>query len=227
MVKVYDAYHKVIEEIGNVAARAGRTPDEVQVVAVSKTVSVAVIQSAIDAGILLFGENRVQEAAAKIPQLRGKFTFHLVGHLQSNKAKEAVRLFEMIHSIDKESTARKVDTEAAKIGKKQKILVQINTSGEATKSGVEPDDAKALCESIMQCNNLELCGLMTIGPLTEDEKAIRSSFRMLRNLRDEINASLGLSMKELSMGMSSDFAIAVEEGATMVRIGTLIFGTRA
>jgi hypothetical protein len=226
MEPVASAYKRLCDVVAQTAERAGRNPDDIRIVAVSKTVPVAAIQGAIDAGIALFGENRVQEAAAKIPQLKGDFSFHLVGHLQSNKSKEAVRLFDLIHSIDKASTAHKLNEEAAKIGKTQKVLVQVNTSGEATKSGVLPDDAKALCESIVQCGNLELCGLMTIGPLTDDEHAVRQSFHMLRELRDSINRSLGIAMKELSMGMSSDFAIAVEEGATMVRIGTKIFGAR-
>jgi pyridoxal phosphate enzyme (YggS family) len=227
MEHVARAYKRLCDIVAQTADRAGRNHDDIRIVAVSKTVPVDVIQSAIDAGIVLFGENRVQEAAAKIPQLRGDFSFHLVGHLQSNKSKEAVRLFDLIHSIDKASTAQKVNEEAAKIRKSQKVLVQVNTSGEATKSGVVPEEAKMLCEAVLQCGNLELCGLMTIGPLTDDEHAVRQSFRMLRELRDFINQSLGIAMKELSMGMSSDFTIAIEEGATMVRVGTKIFGARA
>lgn len=226
MAEVRDAYESVIAEIKAAAQRAGRNPDEVKIIAVSKTVAADVLQRAIDAGIALFGENRVQEAAGKIPKLHGSFLFHLVGHLQSNKARDAVRLFDLIHSIDKASTAQKVDAEAAKIGKKQKILIQVNTSGEATKSGAAPEEAHSLCREVLQCRNLELCGLMTIGPLTDDEILVRQSFRMLKDLRDSINRSLGITMKELSMGMSSDFTIAVEEGATMVRIGTRIFGAR-
>ncbi len=227
MVEIQKAYRSVLDEIEKVAVRAGRNPEEVKIVAVSKTVPPEVLQEAIDAGIALFGENRVQEAAAKIPRLRGSFAFHLVGHLQSNKAKDAVRLFDMIHSIDKASTAQKVDAEAGKIGKQQKILVQVNTSGEATKSGAAPEETESLCRDVLQCRNLQLCGLMTIGPLTDNENSVRQSFRMLKDLSDSINQSLGISMKELSMGMSSDFPIAVEEGATMVRIGTRIFGARA
>ncbi len=226
MANVRKAYEGVLNDITRAASRVGRDPGDIKVIAVSKTVPADVVQSAIDAGISLFGENRVQEALAKIPLLRGAFSFHLIGHLQSNKSKDAVRLFDLIHSIDKLSTAQKVDAEAAKVGKKQSILIQVNTSGEATKSGVAPKETCNLCRDVLQCRNLVLCGLMTIGPLTEDENAIRISFRMLRELRDSINCSLGIAMKELSMGMSSDFAIAVEEGATMVRIGTLIFGAR-
>lgn len=223
---VYDAYKGILSDIKHAALRAGRDPGGIKVIAVSKTVPADVVQSAIDAGISLFGENRVQEAAAKMSLLRGSFFFHLVGHLQSNKARDAVRLFDLIHSIDKLSTARKVDAEAERIGKKQKILIQVNTSGEATKSGVAPNEALNLCREVLRFCNLELCGLMTIGPLTDDENSVRLSFRMLKDLRNSINQSLDISMKELSMGMSSDFAIAVEEGATMVRIGTRIFGER-
>ncbi|MCX7678553.1 MAG: YggS family pyridoxal phosphate-dependent enzyme [Spirochaetes bacterium] len=223
MVFVREAYESVIQEIERAASRVGRNPDEVKIVAVSKDVPHEIIQSAIDVGISIFGENRVQEAAAKIPKLKGTFSFHMVGHLQSNKAKDAVRLFDVIHSIDKISTAQKVDAEAAKLGKRQKVLIQVNTTQEATKSGVAPQDALGLCEAVVQCAHLELCGLMTIGPLTSDEGAIRTSFRMLRELRDEISSALRMPLKELSMGMSSDFTIAVEEGATILRIGTRIF----
>lgn len=226
MISVREAYECVVQEIVNAALRVGRNSNEVKIVAVSKSIPLEIIQEAIDSGITIFGENRVQEAASKIPHLRGNFSFHMVGHLQSNKSKDAVRLFELIHSIDKLSTAQRVDAEAAKIGKCQKILVQVNTSGEITKSGISPNEAEALCKSILECGNLELCGLMTIAPLTDDKKAIRKSFRMLRNLRDSINHSLGINLTELSMGMSSDFDIAVEEGATIVRIGTRIFGRR-
>ncbi len=222
-----DNYKRIQEQIGTTARVTGRNPDEVSIIAVSKTFPVETIQSAIGEGIRLFGENRIQEAKAKIPLLSGDFSFHLVGHLQSNKAKEAVRLFDLIHSIDSESTASRVDSEAAKTGKKQDILVQINASLEDTKSGVAPEEARALCERIALLKNIRLRGLMTIGPNTDDAVKIRESFRMLRSLRDEIGARLSMELRELSMGMSSDFLIAVEEGATMVRIGTLIFGGRS
>lgn len=222
-----DNYKRIQEQIGTTARVAGRNPNDVSIIAVSKTFPFETIQSAIGEGIRLFGENRIQEAKAKIPLLSGDFSFHLVGHLQSNKAKEAVHLFDLIHSIDSESTAARVDSEAAKTAKKQDILVQINASFEDTKSGVAPEEARALCEKIALLKNIRLRGLMTIGPNTDDPVKIRESFRMLRSLRDEIGARLSMELRELSMGMSSDFLIAVEEGATMVRIGTLIFGGRS
>ena len=222
-----ERYRRIQEKIGTTARAHGRNPDDVSIIAVSKTFPVETIQSAIGEGIRLFGENRIQEARAKIPLLSGDFSFHLVGHLQSNKARDAVRLFELIHSIDSEGTAARVDSEAAKIGKIQDILVQVNASFEDTKSGVAPEGTRALCERILSMKSIRLRGLMTIGPNTGDPGRIRESFKMLRSLRDEIASGLSIELRELSMGMSSDFLIAVEEGATMVRIGTLIFGGRS
>lgn len=220
-------YNRLLEEIRRIALSASRNPDDISIIAVSKTHPVAVVQEAINSGIRIFGENRVQEAKAKIPALMGDFAFHLVGHLQSNKARDAVRLFDVIHSIDRLSTATEVDKEAARAGKVQKVLAQINTSGEASKSGALPGEAEALCGGIIRLPNIRLLGLMTIGPLTHEEARIRDSFRTLRGLLGDINTKLGLDLRELSMGMSADYAIAVEEGATMVRIGTAIFGERS
>ena len=225
-MSIVSSYKKLEEEINKKALEAGRDPKQIEVVAVSKTFSAGIIQEAVDGGIKLFGENRVQEAKSKIPEIKGDFSFHLIGYLQSNKAKDAVKIFDLIHSIDKFSTASRVSREAQKIEKNQKILVQVNTSGEETKNGIEPDSAAALCRDILELPNLELPGLMTIGPFTEDKKKIRESFRMLKNILEEINHKLGLSMKELSMGMSSDYLIALEEGATILRIGSAIFGKR-
>ncbi|TAL35680.1 MAG: YggS family pyridoxal phosphate-dependent enzyme [Spirochaetes bacterium] len=218
--------HGIREEIDAIAHARGGDARGVQIIAISKTHDADTIQKAINEGIRLFGENRIQEARAKIPLLKGEFGFHLVGHLQSNKARDAVALFELIHSIDKHGTAVMVDTEARKIDKVQKVLVQVNTSGEDSKSGVRPDDAIALCRAVRELPSVDLRGLMTIGPLTGDEDRVRASFRMLAEILTKTNAALGTDMQELSMGMSSDYRIAVEEGATMVRIGTAIFGTR-
>ncbi len=227
MMPIIENYSRILAEINDVASRSGRPPESVKIAAVSKTVSREAIQSAIDAGIRLFAENRVQEAKGKIPGLKGNFSFHLVGHLQSNKARDAVALFDLIHSIDKEGTARRVDEEAARAGKRQRILIQVNTSGEISKNGVPPDEAERLCGAVLGLDHVEIMGLMTIGPLGGDEDSVRSSFSSLRELLGTINRSLGTSMTELSMGMSSDYRIAVEEGATLVRIGTAIFGSRA
>lgn len=225
-MSIIENYNCIVDEIKMIALKAGRNPDHITLIAVSKTFTPEIIQQAIDGGITIFGENRVQEAKAKIPQLKGNFTFHLVGHLQSNKAKDAVKLFECIHSIDKLSTAIEVDKEAKKINKIQNILIEVNTSGEPSKFGVEPDKALELCKGILDLQNLNCLGLMTVGPLTEDHNRIREAFKTLRLLIEDINRSLGISLKELSMGMSGDFDIAIEEGATMVRIGTAIFGQR-
>ncbi|MFH0977442.1 MAG: YggS family pyridoxal phosphate-dependent enzyme [Spirochaetota bacterium] len=223
---IFENYRRICGEIERISASAGRNASAVKIVAISKTFPASAIQEAIDHGITLFGENKVQEAKQKTPALKGAFIMHLVGHLQSNKARDAVKMFDLIHSIDKFSTALKTDEEAKKINKVQKILVQVNTSGEDTKSGIEPEEAIKLCKEVSTLKNLELTGLMTIGPLTEDAKSIRSSFRMLKELLERANAELGLNMRELSMGMSSDYGIAVEEGATLLRIGSAIFGQR-
>ncbi len=225
-MSIIDNYTRIEQEIQKIASSAGRDHEQIKIVAVSKTFPANIVQEAIDSGIMLLGENKIQEAKGKIQELNGKFSLHLVGHLQSNKAKDAVNLFDVIHSIDKLSTAEKVNNEAQKIGKIQKILIQVNTSGEETKSGVESEEAIDLCKEIMELCSIEVLGLMTIGPLTNDEHSIRGSFKMLKSLLDKINSKLEVKMRELSMGMSSDYAIAIEEGATMVRIGSVIFGQR-
>lgn len=226
-MNIYENFINIKKEIESTALKAGRNPSEIEVIAVSKTFPASVIQEAIDSGIILFGENKLQEALSKIPELNGDFVFHFVGHLQSNKARDAVKYFNLIHSIDKLSTAQKVNKEAEKIDKFQKILVQVNTSGEETKSGIQPSMALNLCKDIMELKNIFLQGLMTVGPLTDNTDRIRSSFKLLKDLLQEINLKLGTNLTELSMGMSSDFPIAVEEGATMLRIGSIIFGKRS
>ena len=225
-MSIVDNYKKIREEIAEIAASSGRNPGVIRIIAVSKTFDETVVQRAIDAGIRVFGENKVQEAKQKVPKLKGDFTFHMVGHLQSNKARDAVTLFDMIHSIDKIDTAEKVDLEAGRIGKTQKVLIQVNASGEESKSGVAPESAVELVKRIREMKHLGLCGLMTMAPFTDDENVIRKTFRKTRQLLDEINNSLKTEFGELSMGMSSDYRIAVEEGATLLRIGTAIFGHR-
>ncbi len=225
-MSIIDSYTRIEKEIAAIAAASGRSPGGIRIIAVSKTFDESIVQEAIDAGIRVFGENKVQEAKRKIPNLRGDFIFHMVGHLQSNKAREAVQLFDLIHSIDKLETAVAVDREAGRIVKKQKVLIQVNTSGEESKSGIAPSSARDLADRVMELKNLDLHGFMTMAPFTNDEGVIRDTFRAAKRLLEEINGSLGLALAELSMGMSSDFRIAVEEGATLVRIGTAIFGHR-
>lgn len=212
--------------------RAGRSPEEVKLVAVTKTVEIERIIEAIDAGLRVFGENRVQEAQKKIQDLRfkiqNKLQWHLIGHLQRNKAKYAVQLFDLIHSVDSIGLAEELNRQAEKIGKIQSILVQVKLSEEDTKHGIEEEDLVSLIERIRDLKNLRLEGLMTMPPYFEDIEMVRPYFRRLRELRDTINSShiTNNALRELSMGMSHDFEVAIEEGATLVRIGTAIFGER-
>ena len=225
-MSIADRYKKITEEVFSTAARCGRNPDEITILAVSKTVGHSVVQEAIDSGISFFGENRIQEAKAKIPLLHGNFSFQMIGHLQSNKSSDAVKLFDLIHSIDKLSTAQALNKAAEKYGKIQKILIQIKTHAEDTKSGISPEDSLKLAENIISLNNLELQGVMTIGPITDDASVTRSAFRETAKLLVRLNSEFGLNMRHVSMGMSGDFGIAVEEGATILRIGSSIFGER-
>ncbi|MBN2078646.1 MAG: YggS family pyridoxal phosphate-dependent enzyme [Spirochaetes bacterium] len=225
-MSIIDNYRRIRDEIDAIALSCGRDPGDIRIIAVSKNFSAEIVQEAIDGGISLFGENRVQEAKGKIPMLRSDCVFHMVGHLQSNKARDAVRFFEMIHSIDTIGTAERLHEEAARAGKKQKILIQVNASGEESKSGIAPDAAMELVDGVTALGSLELHGLMTMAPFTDDDTVIRGCFGAARALLGRINEERDLHLRELSMGMSSDYRIAVEEGATMVRIGTALFGNR-
>lgn len=222
----YDRYQQIVDQVNELCIKAGRKPEDVSVIAVSKTVDANIIQNAIDAGITLLGESRIQEAARKIPLLEGEFRLHMVGHLQSNKSRDAVKLFDLIHSIDKISTAEKVGGEALNAGKIQDILLQINSSGEEQKAGVEPEKAVETAAALFQIEGIRLRGLMTIGPNTDDTVIIRKSFAMVKKLLEKINDEFNYKLDILSMGMSSDYPVAIEEGATLLRIGTAIFGER-
>jgi pyridoxal phosphate enzyme (YggS family) len=224
---IYENYCEIRDKADKAARAAGRDPESVKIIAVSKTFPVSDINEAIRHGITLFGENRVQEAKEKIPMLEKPADFHLIGHLQSNKAKEAVKLFSLIHSLDKAETAGRIDREAAAIEKVQEVLIQVNTSGESTKSGVDPAGVFDLFEHISGLQNIRPSGLMTIGPMTDDKTSIRKSFADLALLLRQVNGRFGLSMTELSMGMSGDFELAIAEGATLVRVGSAIFGKRS
>lgn len=206
--------------------RAGRDPSAVRLVAVSKTVDLERLRAAVDAGQDLFGENYLQEARDKIAALGRQVSWHLVGHLQSNKARGAVELFDLIHAVDRFKLAAALDAAAARLGQVQDVLIQINQAGEATKSGVEPGAAPELLKEVARLPHLRILGLMTMPPWFPDPEAARPYFRALRALRDHLRGLTGLPLDELSMGMSGDFAVAVEEGATLVRVGTAIFGQR-
>jgi len=221
----------VRERIAAAANRAGRNPADVALMAVSKTFPAEAIREAYAAGQRLFGENRVQEFADKsaaLTQLDAEF--HLIGHLQSNKAARAAELFTAVDSVDSLGLARKLDTATAKANRRLIVLIEINVGGEAAKSGVALDSAELeeLVTAAADLQHLQFSGLMTIPPFTEDPEGARRYFRRLRELRDDIAARhlRGISMDVLSMGMSHDFEVAIEEGSTCVRLGTAIFGER-
>jgi hypothetical protein len=220
----------IYKRISHAAMRAGRNPEEVKLIAVTKTVTVQQIKEAIDAGLRTLGENRIQEAKAKIEELSADSTmpsvsWHLIGHLQKNKAKYAVRLFDLIHSLDSTELAEELNSQAKKIGKIQEVLMEVKLSPEETKHGVAKTDLPELLKMVQTMEHLRLRGLMTVPPFFEYPEEVRPYFRELRALRDEAEAA-GYHLPELSMGMSNDFEVAIEEGATMVRIGTAIFGER-
>lgn len=212
------------------AEKSGRNTSEIKLLAVTKTHPVSTIEEALENGIKYIGENRLQEAEEKIPQLSGKFDeFHFIGHLQSNKIKKLMPLNPvLIHSIDKFSTARKLNDYLTLYDNEQDILVQVNTSNEESKYGIEPKDTLSFVKQISELSNLNLQGLMTIGKLTNDQDEIRACFRLLKELYEQVKIAdiPNIEMKYLSMGMTSDFELAIEEGANIVRIGSAIFGSR-
>jgi len=228
MSQIGDNFKRVRERIAHAASRVGRNPDHIQLVVVSKTVDIEKLKQAIEAGATILGENYVQEARNKIKEMGQGVRWDFIGHLQSNKAKYTVDLFEMIHSVDRLSLAQEINKVAEKKRKKVRILVQVNISGEEAKSGIDPEEVSLLVRGIASMSNLSLEGLMTMPPYFDDPEKARPYFTALRELRDKIigESIEGASLKELSMGMSGDFEVAIEEGSTMVRIGTAIFGER-
>jgi hypothetical protein len=218
---------EIRERIARSAASAGRAAEDITLVAVSKTFPPEAIRSAFELGLRHFGENRVQEWESKRPSVQDlDATWHLIGHLQSNKARRAANLFDRVDSVDSVALAQKLDVAAASEAKRLKILIEVHLGGEETKSGVPEPDLAALAEIIAQLQNLELLGLMTIPPFSEEPEQVRPYFQKLRTLRDQVGAQIGIPLNVLSMGMSHDFEIAIEEGATEVRIGTALFGER-
>lgn len=208
-------------------ARSGRAVGTVTLIGVTKTVAAVTVQAAVAAGLADLGENRVQEAQGKIPVVgRAKVRWHFIGHLQRNKAGRAVELFDRVHSVDDAAVAEALSRHATAAGRTLPVLVEVNVGGEASKFGVAPDGLAALLEQVAALPGLALDGLMTVGPPVETAGAARPVFARLRGLRDEAERRLGRRLPELSMGMSGDFEVAVEEGATMVRVGTAIFGAR-
>jgi pyridoxal phosphate enzyme (YggS family) len=227
MAIIQENLERVLEKIEKAAGRVGRDPKNIDLVAVSKTVSSQKINEGIKAGIKIIGENKVQEAKSKKDSV-DPVIWHMVGHLQTNKVKHALQIFDMIQSVDSLHLAEEMNKRCQMAGKKIPILIEVNTSGEASKFGCDPQKLPDLVSEISQLKQLEIRGLMTIGLFTDQMDLVRPCFIQLRELSEKIDQlSLeGVSMNQLSMGMSSDYEVAIEEGATMVRIGTAIFGSR-
>ncbi len=217
---------KVHERVAAACRRVGRSPDGVRVVAVTKTFGPEHVREAMACGLRIFGESRVQEAAAKIPLCPSGAEWHFVGHLQRNKAYRAVELFSVIHSVDSVRLLEAVERAAAAHGKTVHVCLEVNVAAERSKFGVRPEEASALLERANACPHIAVIGLMTIPPFHPDPEKARPYFRCLREWRDSLRKSTGTPLEELSMGMSADFEVAVEEGATLVRLGTCLFGAR-
>ena len=216
----------VQDRIAAACAQAGRDPAEVTLLAVSKNHPADSVAEAVRLGLTLFGENRVQEAKAKIPLSPGRARWHFIGHLQSNKARDAVALFETIESVDSLALAAELQKQAEKQAKTVKMLLEVNVAGESSKFGWNPERLLAEFEQLNAFSRLELHGLMTVAPYTTDAEKVRPVFRRLRELRDRCADVLGAPLPVLSMGMSGDLEVAIQEGATIVRVGTALFGPR-
>lgn len=220
---------EVIDNIKTTASACGRSPEEIQLVAVSKRFPTSAIQEAIAAGHTVFGENYIQEAESKAIELGDTWHVHFIGHLQSNKAKIAARIFDLIETVDSLKLAKKLNNELVKLDKTLKILLQVNIGADEHKSGVTPETAAELLRQVNELSNIQTVGLMTMPPFTDDPEDARPHFRKLRQLAEELDQQglfLHNSPIQLSMGMSHDYHVAIQEGATIIRIGTAIFGQR-
>jgi pyridoxal phosphate enzyme (YggS family) len=218
---------RVREQVAQAAAKAGRAVDEIDLVAITKTHPAEKVREAIEAGHTLFGESRVQEARIKIPELPSSLRWHFVGHLQKNKIRHALPLFELFHSVDSLALAQEMNRISDEEGMHPRVLLEVNVASEGSKFGFKPETVRAEMESLLALPRLSIEGLMTIPPLTEEAEASRTFFVQLRELRDALEKEFDLKLPQLSMGMTNDFTVAVEEGATLVRVGTAIFGERS
>lgn len=227
MAEIAENLDRVREQIAQTAAKAGRAADDIELVAITKTHPAEKVREAIEVGQTLFGESRVQEARVKIPELPSSVRWHFVGHLQKNKIRHALPLFEMIHSVDSLGLAQEVNRIAEEEGMHPRILLEVNVAGEGSKFGFKPETVRAAMESLLALPRLSIEGLMCIPPLVEEAEASRKHFADLRRLRDALETEFNLKLPRLSMGMTNDFPVAVEEGATLVRVGTAIFGERS
>jgi len=220
---------EILAKIADAAQRAGRRPQDIALMAVTKTQPAEIVVAATRAGITLFGENRVQEGVAKIQALTGQFPaleWRLIGPLQTNKAKTALQWFRSVETLDRERLAVRLEALLSEQDRSLPVFLEVNAGRETSKSGVLPEDAERLGEAVLACKHLELRGLMAVPPFDPDPEKSRPHFAAVRELRDRLSSRLGLAMPELSLGMSHDFAVAVEEGSTEVRIGTALFGSR-
>ncbi len=227
MSSVAENLERVREQVAEAAAKVGRAVDEIQLIAISKTHDAEKVRAAYGAGQTLFGESRVQEARAKIPLLPSSLRWHFVGHLQKNKIRHALPLFELFHSVDSLALAHEMNRIADEDGMHPRVLLEINVSGEGSKFGFKPETVRAEMESLLGLPRLSIEGLMTIPPLAENAEASREFFAQLREFRDALEKEFDLKLPQLSMGMTTDFRVATEEGATLVRVGTAIFGERS
>jgi pyridoxal phosphate enzyme (YggS family) len=226
MVSIAENLERVREQIAQAALKAGRTANEIELVAITKTHPAEKVREAVEAGYTLFGESRVQEARAKIPELPSHLRWHFVGHLQKNKIRHALPLFELFHGIDSLALAEEMNRIAAADGMHPRVLLEINMAGEESKFGFKPESVRREMESLLALSRLTIEGLMCIPPLAEEADTSRKYFVQLRELRDSLESEFQLKLPQLSMGMTQDFCVAVEEGATLVRVGTAIFGER-
>ncbi|MEO7167351.1 MAG: YggS family pyridoxal phosphate-dependent enzyme [Chthoniobacterales bacterium] len=218
---------RVQTEVSEAARQSGRTPDKIELVAVSKTHAAKKVQAAAEAGQTLFGESRVQEARIKIPLLPARLRWHFIGHLQKNKIRHALPLFEVFHGIDSLALAQDMQRIADEDGMQPRVLLEVNLAGEASKHGFTPEAVRRDLEAVLSLGRLTVEGLMTIPPFAPEAEASRRYFAALRGLRDQLEADFGVRLPQLSMGMSGDYTVAIEEGATLVRVGTAIFGERS
>jgi PLP dependent protein len=227
MASIAENLERVCEQIARAAAKANRNADDVELVAISKTHDAAKVREAIEAGQTLFGEGRVQEARVKIPELPSNLRWHFVGHLQKNKIRHALPLFELIHGVDSLALAKDINRIAEEDGLHPRVLLEVNVAGEGSKFGFTPEKLREGLENLLALSRLSILGLMTIPPIADEAEASRRHFIQLRELRDRLQTEFHVDLAQLSMGMTQDFAVAVEEGATLVRVGTAIFGERS
>jgi PLP dependent protein len=226
MEQIAENLERVRSQIEEAAKKSGRSLVDIELVAISKTHEADKVHAALDAGQQLFGESRVQEARAKIPMLPSSARWHFVGRLQKNKIRHALPLFELFHSVDSVGLAREMNRIGEEEGLHPRVLLEVNVAGEGSKIGFAPDSLRAEMEALLELPRVTIEGLMTIPPLAPEAEASRKYFSALRELRDQLAAQFQIGLPQLSMGMSGDFLVAIEEGATLVRVGTAIFGKR-